>query len=155
MARAPSRIGSTVALLATVLTLSACGETERNNDYVEAVNKAQNSFAATFERLQGQITRESSQRQDRATLNRFQDAIDKVVADLRAVETPAKVKALHNRLIAQIASYSDEIEQAERAFRSKDPARILGAQGRLVTAVTQVSTKINATIDSINRRLRE
>lgn len=155
MSRLVSRIGSTVAVAAAVLAAAGCGETERNNKYVEAVNKAQNAFAATFERLQGQITRDSSEKQDRDTLNRFQNAIDRVVADLRAVDTPERVQTLHQRLIAQIASYGDEIEKAERAFESKDPARILGAQGRLVTAVTQVSTKINATIDAINKKLRE
>lgn len=155
MSRPLSRFGTSALVVAALLFGSGCGETERNNNYVEAVNKAQNAFAATFERLQGQITRESSATQDRRTLDRFQTAIDKVVADLRAVETPERVKTLHNRLIAQIASYGDEIEKAERAFKSKDPARILGAQGRLVTAVTQVSTKINATIDAINTKLRE
>jgi hypothetical protein len=146
------------ALLATAVTLTAatgCGDTERNNKYVDAVNQAQNAFAATFERLQGEITSTSSAKKDRDTLTRFRRAIDKVVADLKAVDTPDKVASLHRRLIAQIASYGDEIDKAETAFASKDPARILGAQSRLVTAVTQVSTKINATIDAINRRLRE
>jgi hypothetical protein len=154
MSRVARALVSLCAVVALV-TASGCGDTERNNDYVEAVNKAQNAFAATFDRLQGEITSTSSPTKDRETLTRFQAAIDKVVADLRAVDTPEKVGTLHRRLIAQIASYGDEIEKAEKAFKSKDPARILGAQSRLVTAVTQVSTKINATIDAINKRLRE
>ena len=154
MSRMVRRIGLVTGVVAA-LAASGCGETERNNNYVDAVNKAQNAFAATFERLQGQITRDSTQRQDRQTLTRFQAAIDTVVSDLRAVDTPENVKTLHNRLIAQIASYGDEIDKAERAFKSKDPARILDAQARLVSAVTQVSTKINATIDAINKKLRE
>lgn len=152
------RVTRAAVVLATVLGLagaSGCGETERNNKYVDAVNRAQNDFAATFDRLQSEITSTSSPSKDRDTLTRFQQAIDKVVADLRAVDTPEKVTILHRRLIAQIASYGDEIDKAEKAFRSKDPARILGAQSRLVTAVTQVSTKINATIDAINKKLRE
>lgn len=153
-----SRVVRVVVSLAAAVSLvgtAGCGDTERNNDYVDAVNKAQNAFAATFDRLQGEITSTSSPNKDKTTLNRFQAAIDKVVADLRAVDTPERVKSLHQRLIAQIASYGDEIDKAEKAFSSKDPARILGAQSRLVTAVTQVSTKINATIDAINKRLRE
>jgi hypothetical protein len=153
-----SRVARALVSLAAVVALagaSGCGDSERNNKYVDAVNKAQNSFAATFDRLQGEITTTSSPGKDRQTLERFQGAIDKVVADLRAVDTPETVETLHRRLIAQIASYGDEIDKAEKAFASKDPARILGAQSRLVTAVTQVSTKINATIDAINKKLRE
>jgi hypothetical protein len=148
------RAATVVALALSLVATTGCGgDAKRNNKYVDAVNKAQNSFAATFDRLQGEITQSSTPSQDRATLTRFQGAIDKVVADLRAVSAPGKVTSLHQRLIAEIASYGDEIQKAKKAFSSKDPAKILSAQSRLVTAVTQVSSQINGTIDAINKKL--
>ena len=143
-------------LLVLALAATGCGgDVKKNNAYVDAVNKAQNEFASTFDRLNAQITSTSSPKQDRATLKRFQDAIDSVVADLRAVDTPKKVTGLHKELIGEISSYGGEIAKARKAFGSSDPAKVIAAQTQLVTAVTSVSSRINSTIDQINKKLRE
>ena len=80
-----------VVLLAALGAAGCGGDVKQNNEYVDAVNKAQNEFAATFDRLNSQITSTSSPKQDRRTLTRFQTAIDTVVADLNKVEPPDKV----------------------------------------------------------------
>ena len=145
-----------LALVAASLVAAGCGgDVKKNNEYVDAVNKAQNEFASTFDRLNARITATSSPKEDRATLKRFQDAIDKVVGDLRGVEPPDKVKALHKELIGEISSYGGEIGKARKAFGSEDPAKVIAAQTDLVTSVTDVSSKINSTIDQINKKLRE
>jgi hypothetical protein len=149
--------GTLVGLVALAFVVAAgCGsDTKAANDYVEAVNTAQNDFAATFERLEGQIGKTSTPSQSRQTLGRFKTAVDKVVADLEAVQPPAKVATLHRRLVGEIASYREQIAGAQKAFSSKDPTKIIAAQAKLVTAVTQVSGAINATIDAINTKLHE
>ena len=144
-----------LVLLAAVAAGGCGGDVKENNEYVDAVNKAQNEFASTFDRLNAQITSTSSPKQDRATLKRFQDAIDKVVADLDKVKPPDEVKDLHKELTGEISSYGGEIAKARKAFGSSDPAKVIAAQTQLVTAVTQVSSRINSTIDSINKKLRE
>ena len=150
------RLAPVLAVLALGVAVAGCGsDTKAANDYVDAVNKAQNEFASTFDRLNARITATSSPKEDRATLKRFQDAIDKVVADLRSVEPPSKVKTLHTELIGEINSYGGEIGKARKAFGSDDPAKVIAAQTDLVTSVTDVSSKINSTIDQINKKLRE
>jgi outer membrane murein-binding lipoprotein Lpp len=153
---------SNVARLATLLLvlagllLAGCGaDVKKDNEYVDAVNKAQNEFASTFDRLNAKITATSSPAEDRATLQRFKVAIDQVVKDLRAVQPPSKVTALHRELIGEISSYGVEIRKARKAFASDDPAKVIDAQTQLVTAVTTVSSRINSTIDQINKKLRE
>jgi hypothetical protein len=148
-------IALALAVLAVGLTAGCGADVKHNNDYVDAVNKAQNAFAATFDKLNAKITSTSSPKEDRATLDRFGTAIDRVVADLNAVKPPAKVGPLHKELIDEIASYGDEIAKARRAFSSSDPAKVIAAQTSLVTAVTSVSSRINSTIDKINKKLRE
>jgi predicted small lipoprotein YifL len=150
------------ALLALCAVLSlvgvaACGDknSQRANDYVTAVNRAQNDFAATFNKLQAQITPKSSPKQDRATLGKFEKAIDRVVAQLRAVQAPANVKTLHAQLVAAIASYRDAVEKARRAFATKDRDKLVKAQASLVRSVTRISARITRTINQINDKLHE
>jgi type IV pilus biogenesis protein CpaD/CtpE len=145
-----------VALAAVAALATGCADdTKQSNAYVDAVNRAQTEFAATFDKLSRKITSTSTTTEDRRTLDGFQAAIDAVVADLRAVDAPDSVQGLHARLVQQMAGYGQEIQRAKTAFRSSDPDQLLKAQTDLVTAVTAVSTRINATIEQINRKLRE
>ena len=145
-----------LAAVAIGAVAAGCGtDTKAANDYVDAVNRAQNDFASTFDRLSSQITSTSSPEQDQRTLEGFRRAVDKVVGDLRAVQAPDKVKTLHDRLIAEISSYGEEIDKAKSAFVKGSPKQILKAQTDLYSAVTRVSGQINRTIDAINKKLRE
>jgi uncharacterized phage infection (PIP) family protein YhgE len=147
---------ATVLVAVAALVASGCGsDTKAANDYVDSVNKAQNDFAATFDKLSSKITSTSSAQQDRATLDGFKEAVDKVVVDLRSVEVPGKVKDLHARLVSEISAYGKEIDKAKSAFARDDPQAIIKAQTELVGAVTRVSAQINQTIDAINKKLRE
>jgi ABC-type transporter Mla subunit MlaD len=150
------RLAPVLAALAVGVFVAGCGsDTKSANDYVDAVNRAQNDFASTFDRLSSQITSTSTAQQDQRTLNGFKRAVDKVVGDLRAVEPPSKVKPLHDDLVNEIATYGEEIDKAKRAFANGTPKQIVRAQTQLVTAVTRVSGQINRTIDAINKKLRE
>jgi Tfp pilus assembly protein PilP len=143
-------------VVALALVASGCGsDTKEANDYVDAVNRAQNDFATKFDQLSGQITSTSTAAQDRQTLDGFKQAIDKVVADFRAVKAPDKVKPLHDQLISEISAYGREIDKAKGAFSDDDPQAIVKAQADLVSAVTRVQSQINKTIADINKKLRE
>ena len=150
------RLSPVLIVVAFAFAASGCGaDTKAANDYVDAVNKAQNDFATTFDQLSSQITSTSTAAQDRETLDGFKQAIDKVVTDFRAVKAPDKVKALHGRLIAEISAYGKAIDKAKLAFSDEDPQAIVKAQADLVNAVTHVQAQINTTIADINKKLRE
>jgi Tfp pilus assembly protein PilP len=143
-------------VVALALVASGCGsDTKAANDYVDAVNRAQSEFATKFDQLSGQITSTSTAAQDRQTLDGFRQAIDKAVADFRAVNAPSKVKPLHDRLIAEVSAYGAQIDKAKGAFSDGDPQAIVKAQADLVSAVTKVQAQINQTIADINKKLRE
>jgi hypothetical protein len=143
-------------LLAIAAVMAGCGnDTKQANAYVDAVNRAQNDFAATFDRLSTRITSTSTPEQDQRTLDGFKRAVDRTVTRLRAVEVPSKVKTLHGQLVGEISSYGVEIDRAKAAFAKGKPREIVKAQTRLVRAVTRVSSQINQTIDAINKKLRE
>jgi outer membrane murein-binding lipoprotein Lpp len=145
-----------VLVVVGALLVSGCGsDTKAANDYVDSVNKAQNDFAATFDKLSSKITSTSTARQDRQTLDGFKRAVDKVVVDLRSVKVPSRVKPLHGQLVGEISAYGKEIDKAKAAFSGSDPKAIVRAQTDLVSAVTRVSAQINQTINAINNKLRQ
>ena len=150
------RLSPGLLVVALALVASGCGsDTKAANDYVDAVNRAQSEFATKFDQLSAQITSTSTAAQDRQTLDGFRQAIDKVVADFRAVKAPSKVKPLHDKLIAEVSAYGAQIDKAKGAFSDNDPQAIVKAQTDLVSAVTKVQAQINQTIADINKKLRE
>lgn len=141
-------------LLASVLGLAACGGGDSDDGgsaYVERVNKAQQEFAARVDKLSEGITATSSAARDRETLRSFQEAVDEVGGDLRAIKPPGRVRGLHERLIAAVDSYGTDVEKATAALRSRSPQKLRAAQRELASATTDFGSALNRTIDEINR----
>jgi hypothetical protein len=141
-----------VALLGVLLFATGCGGADPG-EYVKKVNKAQASFAKTFAGLQADITPESSAAADRATLDRFQAATNKVVRELEKIEAPDDVSGLHKDLIAEISQYGKAIERAKQRYASNSPKEVLAARDELTASVGKTATAINTTIEDINKKL--
>ena len=145
------------AVAVTAVLLVGCGgdDAEDANRYVNAVNQAQNGFAQTVDRLSGRISASSSPSQDRRTLRSFNGAVTDVVGDLRAIDPPKDVEALHRRLVADMGAYGLQVRRATSTLGSDDPRRLVAAQQKLLKATDTVTNRINTTISAINRRLKE
>jgi hypothetical protein len=141
-----------VAALALSLVAGAgCGgDTKKNNDYVDAVNKVSNDFAKSV----NDVTASSNPAQAKDTFSQLKTAVDKVIADLRNVEPPDKVKDLHNELVGELQAFDDAVGKAGDAVASGDPQKILGAQTTFANEVSKVATKIPTTISAINEKLQ-
>jgi len=141
--------------LCAVLALAGCGshKSQRANDYVHAVNRAENDFAARFHKLEPEITRQSSPKQIRSTLLKFELAIDRVVAQLRGVRPPDSVRSLHAELIAAIAAYRDPVDQARRAFGLTDRKKLNKTRTSLQRSFAQIGARITRTTNAINTKL--
>jgi len=151
------RLITLLVAVAAAFAVAGCGDdsAKQRNAYADAVNRAQSDFAQSFKSLSRRITSTTTAGQGRRTLQGFEDAVDDVVADLRAIDAPTDVQPLHRRLITEVADYGREIRRAKRAFATGAPRRILDAQSKLVSATTQISTRINRTIAAINRQLQK
>ena len=149
------RLLALLALAGVALVAGGCGgkDVKASNAYVDKVNTAQTDFAKTVDALSGKITQQSTPAQDRTTMTNFTTAVARVVADLRAIKPPDKVKALHATLVSEISNYGTEVASAASALSSGDANRLLAAQQKLLKATTTVSTQINTTIDQINTKL--
>jgi hypothetical protein len=145
-----------LALLAASLA-AACGsgKGKDNDQYVTALNRAQTGLAQRFGALQARITPTSSAKQDEKTLRAYEAAVRDAVTALRGVSPPDGLSALHQRFIGQVADYGAALKTARSELRGDDPQAILAAQGRLRTAVAKTGTRLNATIQAINQKLKD
>ena len=154
----PGPVRALLCILLAAGLLAGCGGgggVKEANKYVDAVNKAQNRFASTVDSLSARITSTSTPAEDRATLSKFQGAVDQVVGDLRAVDPPDKVRDLHTRLITAMKDFGAQVREVSSALSSGSATRLLAAQEQLAKATAEVSQKINATIAAINRKLSD
>jgi hypothetical protein len=141
------------AVAFSLVALTGCGaDTKKNNEYVGAINKAQTDFAAGVDKLRANSA-SSSPGQAQKVFSGLEGAIDGVVSDLRAVKPPEKVQALHTELIGHLSQFKAAVTEAGTAAASGNRQTILAAQTKFVGAVSQVATKVGATIDAINKKL--
>jgi hypothetical protein len=144
-------LGGIVA--AALLAGCGSGDVDEANRYVDAVNRAQTQFAGTMDRLSGRINAGSTASADTRVLRSFDQAVARVVGDLRGITPPERVAGLHRRLVGEIDSYGSRVRRETGTLRAKDPRRLVAAQQRLLSATDAVSRDINSTIAAINRRL--
>jgi uncharacterized lipoprotein len=139
-----------------LLLLSGCGDDQVkvNNAYVSATDRAVQAFETEFQHLQTTLTSGGTPEQDRKTLATLTASVDRVVADLKQIKPPAKIAALHPRLIRQVQEYRTVIQKAEQGFVSDDPRRTTAARQRFPAMLAAVATKITTTINAINDQLK-
>ncbi len=135
-----------LALLAAAGPVAGCaGNVVSANRYVDATNAVERSFAVDIDRLTaGPLTR--------AALAQYAAAGDRLMAGLRAIAPPARVRAQHARLLAAAAAFRAAIADAMQELAPPHPDKVL-AQLRLSSAVTDVLRSLDATSGAINRAL--
>jgi hypothetical protein len=138
------------------LAAAGCGgdDTKEANAYVAATDQAVTTFEGTFKSLQSDFTATSTPEQDVKTLDRFGAAVQTTVQSLRAIRPPTEVSALHQRLVAAVESYQAVIEKARTGFTAVNTRTVIAARTRFSEALTEVTTKISAQIEAINRKLQ-
>ena len=143
----------TIVLATAALAGCAGSDVEKSNEYVAAVNDAQSAFTETSERLQAEIE-PGEPGGDPGAFREFYGAVDDFVGELRAIEAPAPVRSLHERLIATMVRFGDSLRSAGAKITSGQAGRILDGQEQLATATNAVATDLNKTIRAINDTLQ-
>jgi hypothetical protein len=145
-----------ICLAVLSLVAAGCGSgTKANNDYVDAVNKAQTEFADSIQKVGSSAPSGSDPAvAAKQTFSALGTAIDKVVADLKAVDPPDDVKDLHNKLIAQLSAFGGQVDKAASALSSGDLQAIAAAQRSFAQSASTLGTQISKTITDINTKLQ-
>lgn len=145
-----TRLLTGLALLLTVGLVACGGDTAENNDYVEAVNKAQTDFADGISKAQS-----AGASNPQKVFTDMGASIDKVVSDLKAVDPPDDVTTEHNTLISELERFGAAVDKAGESLTSNDPQKISDAQAEFAQEASGVSGKIGTTIQQINSKLQE
>lgn len=145
---------SALLVLTLLATVAGCGsDAKRNNGYVRQLNAAQTSFATAATRISRAVTTGSSVRQDRRTLERYQVAIQRVIATLRGIDVPGDVQADHARLVAAMTDFRTDIRSASAALGEPTRSRLDEAQATLTRALPRLNSRIRAAATAINTKL--
>jgi hypothetical protein len=145
-----------VAVLALAGVTGCFGGNSDENAYVDQVNKVHNDFASSVAKAlssaPSQLNGKAEAIQD---LGGLETAIDKLIADLKAVDPPAKVESLHHELISEMQQFHVQVKKAVASLTSSDPQVIVAAQAQVATEAGQFGTTIRKTISGINDKLQE
>lgn len=137
-----------------LLLLAGCGsDTEESNTYVRQLNAAQTTFTGAVTRVSRETTSADTARARVATLRRFERAIDRVVADLRAISVPGTVQPEHDRLVRAMLAFGREISKAGATLRGPTRSALDALPGDLRTAEATVNRRINSATAAINTKL--
>jgi hypothetical protein len=142
-----------VALLALAGSTGCSGHTSDENAYVDQLNKVQSDFASSVAKaLSPAPSRMNAKALAIQRLGSLETATDKLVAGLKAVDPPAKVKSLHHELIGELERFQVQVKKAVVSLTSVEPT---DAQAQVATAALQFGPTIRKTISAINDKLQE
>jgi hypothetical protein len=142
-------------LAALFLVAGGCGGgTESSNDYVSAINKVQAKFANDVKKVGANQSGSTPAAAAKRTFSNLQAAIDKAVADLKAVKPPAKVKDLHSQLVSEMTQFESQVKAAGASLSAKDPKTIETAQSKFAASASTLGSRIAQTIGAINKKLQ-
>jgi hypothetical protein len=142
------------AALSLVVAAGCGGDTKSSNEYVSDINKVQTDFAADVQKVGSSSGGSDPAAAAKKTFADLKTAIDKVIADLKGIEAPDKVKDLHNQLIAEMNDFDTEVKAAGDSLNSADPTAIVKAQSKFATSASSLGTRISKTIGDINAKLQ-
>ena len=147
-----------LAALALVV-VSGCGggdDTGSKNDYVSSINKVQTDFAKSLSADASSTTPSSSDplAGAKATFDKIDQGLTKVVANLKTIKPPDEVKSLHQDLIKEISDLDTEVKKVGSEVASGDLKKIAAAQTEFADAATKLQTQFGETITQINQKLQ-
>ena len=138
------------ALAGIVLALAAgCGGGgddggEQADAYVDEVNAAQRAFSDRVERIGPD---------DEGALAALTDAATQAATDIRGIQPPEQVAALHGRLVRGFDDFARETVEAQDAITSGDLERVRAAQEDMREASETQQQLIRTTVAEINAEL--
>lgn len=150
-----ARAGILLALIAAAV-LAGCGGggNGANDDYVTALNAAQNGLLQRVTQLNERITATSTPAQDRATLKAYETAVGGAVRDLRAIDPPDGFDDLHQQFVGEVAEYGTVVRRARDRLSGGTAKSSLAVRSTLPASLERIAQKLNATIKAINLKLQ-
>jgi hypothetical protein len=140
-------------LAASALALAACDEdTAENNDYVDQVNEVSSTLLSSVQTLPASG---GSPQQISGALNQVADQVGTAATDLSEIDPPEDVADLHDRIVTDLNTLSDEATNAANEVKSGGAAAAAGVVGQFVVEANRIGAEIDSTITEINNVLQD
>ena len=149
---------ATICVAVLSLAAAGCGgsDTSSKNDYVSSINKVQTDFANSLTSSASGTTSSSDPLAGaKATFDKIDQGLTKVVANLKGIEPPDEVKDLHQDLIKEISDLDTEVKKVGTEVASGDLKKIAAAQTEFASAASKLQTQFGQTISEINNKLQD
>jgi hypothetical protein len=143
----------TLALIAaSALALAACdGDTAENNEYVDEVNEVSSTLLSSVQALPAAG---GSPQQVSAALEQVASQVGTASTDLSEIEPPEDVADLHDKIVTDMSTLSDEATNAANEVASGGAAGAVGVVAQFVAEANRIGAEIDSTIDEINNELQ-
>jgi hypothetical protein len=149
------RVRAGILALIVAAALAGCGGADGgDDDYVTALNQAQNGLLKRVTQLNERITATSTPTQDRATLKAYESAVGTAVRDLRAIDPPEGFDGLHQQFVGEVAEYGSVVRRARTQLGHGGATSSLAVRSTLPASLERIAQKLNATIKAINTKLQ-
>jgi hypothetical protein len=144
-----------VCLAALSLVAAGCGsDTKSSNDYVKSINKIQTDFVASLSSNAAAPAGSSDPLASvKATFAKIDGGLKKVVAQLKGITPPDKVKSLHQDLITEISSLDSEVNKMSASVNSGDFKQIAAGEKVFETQANKLQAQFANTVQQINTKL--
>jgi hypothetical protein len=137
---------------ASALALAACGtDTAQNNDYVRQVNEVSSTLLSSVESVP---SAGGSPRQVSKALDTVSTRIDTAAGDLDAITPPESVSGLHDKIVSDLRTLSDEAANAGDEVAAGGAASAVGVVAQFVAEANRIGAEIDSTITEINSDLQ-
>ena len=142
-----------VALIAaSALALAACdGDTAENNEYVDQVNEVSSTLLSSVQSLPASG---GSPKQISSALDEVSTQVGTAATDLSEVEPPEDVADLHQKMVTDLNTLSDEATNAANEVASGGAAGAVGVVAQFVVEANRIGGEIDSTINEINSELQ-
>jgi hypothetical protein len=144
------------ALAAAVVVLGACGgDTAEKNDYVDKVNGVTATLNSGLTEISSEATAVASPKQAAGVFSGFASNLDTAASDLEGISPPDDVTDLHDQIVQNLRTLSDEATNAADEVRAGGAASVAGVATQFIAEATRISAEVDTTISEINSQLQE
>ena len=145
-----------IASLALALALVACGggDADEKNDYVDQVNEVTTTLNDGLSRISADAPLATDPAEASKVFGQFASSLETAASDIGAIDPPEGVAGLHDKLVEDVTTLSDEATNAANEAKAGGPASLPGVATQFIDEANRLSGDVDATIAEINTELQ-
>jgi hypothetical protein len=143
-----------LAVLASLALVACGGDTDEKNDYVDQVNEVTTTLNSGLSEISADAPLATDPSQASKVFSQFAASLETAASDIDAIEPPGDVGSLHDKLVSDVTTLSDEATNAANEAEAGGPASLPGVATQFIDEANRLSGDIDATIAEINTELQ-